>query len=50
MNNNCKILTIANQKVRPGGIIAFITSKGTMDKENQPSGGTSPNGRISSAR
>ena len=21
-------------KVRPGGIIAFITSKGTMDKEN----------------
>lgn len=21
-------------KVRPGGVIAFITSKGTMDKEN----------------
>lgn len=24
----------ALDKVRPGGIVAFITSKGTMDKEN----------------
>lgn len=27
-------ITKALDKVRPGGIVAFITSKGTMDKQN----------------
>ena len=34
-------------KVRPGGIVAFITSKGTLDKENSASANTWPSAPTS---
>ena len=36
--------------VRPGGVIAFITSKGTLDKETPPCAATLPSGRSCGVR